>query len=135
MRVNGRGKASRLAHRARRAAVKQSDAYLAKKRAATDNFLAMLPKSNLFAVPPTSASVGGETSAVMGATPHASKAKPQTPVEKIINDAIDAAYERGKPLVKPANPSLKEALKYQRAVRRRSIRTVVEHIKKNKGQP
>lgn len=60
--------------------------------------------------------------------------KEPTPAERIINDAIDAAYARGKPLVVKANPSLKEALKYQRAVRRRSIRTVVEHIK-NKGQP
>lgn len=59
--------------------------------------------------------------------------KPRTPAERLIDDAIDAAFARGKPLVKPANPSLKEALKYQRAIRRRSIRTVVEHIK-TKGQ-
>ena len=62
--------------------------------------------------------------------------KPPTPAERIINDAIDAAYERGKPLVVKANPSLKEVLAYQRATRRRSIRTVVEHIKsREKGQP
>lgn len=61
--------------------------------------------------------------------------KPQTAVERIINDAIDAAYERGKPLVKQAVPSMKEMLAYQRATRRRSIRTVVEYIKKTKGQP
>lgn len=51
-------------------------------------------------------------------------------INRLINDAIDKAIERGKPLVKPANPSLKEVLAYQRAVRRKSIRTVVETIKK-----
>lgn len=50
-----------------------------------------------------------------------------------ILDALEAAKARGKPLVKKANPSVKEALAFQRAVRRRSIRTVVEHIKKNQG--
>jgi hypothetical protein len=60
--------------------------------------------------------------------------KERTPAEKLIDEAVDAAFARGKPLVVKAQPSLKETLKFQRAVRRRSIRRVVEAMK-NKGQP